>query len=466
MKLQERLKAWQLKRSEILADRRKLLETAETDGDGRTMTAEEQKQFDDFTAQVGTIEQQIKNIDAELALEATTAVKPVATPAAGERSAPSVIITRQKDDAFKGQSFVRMVKAKALAHLLQSTPGAVAQHLWGKSSPLLVSWIKANEVAAGGSLTGEWGVELVEADTRFTGDFIDFLYAATIFDQLALREIPANVTVNGMDGAAIGYWVKQGKAIPVTAGDFSTVTLSPLKVGALAVVTNELLRDSSPSADLLLRDALVQASSQRVDGTFVSDTGAAANESPAGVFNGITPLGSNGFDLDAVYSDINELLQAFITAKNAGGELNFLMSKALAQSLALMRNELGNKAFPELTRNGGTLEGISVKTGDNISSSVIALVKPSDIYKIGDGGVQVSVSRDASIEMNSVPSQDSLGPTGTAEEVVSMFQTESTAIKIVRSINFAKRRVTAANKNPGVAWIDDAHYGNASSTTD
>lgn len=470
MKLQERLKAWQLKRTELLAERRKLLETAETDGDGRTMTTEEQKTFDGFTAQVGTIEQQIKNIEAELALEATTATAPAASQTrsttSAERGAPSVIITRQKDDAFKGQSFVRMVKAKALANVLSSTPSNVAQYLWGKTHPTLVAWIKANEVAAGGSLSGEWGAELVEADARYTGDFIEYLYSQTIYDQLALREIPANVTVNGQDGAATGYWVRQGKAIPVTSGDFSTVTLAPLKVAALAVVTNELLRDSSPSADRILRDALVQASAQRVDGTFVSDSAAVSNESPAGLFQGITALGSSGYDLDAVFSDLNELFQAFITAKNAGGELNFLMSKSLAQSLALMRNDLGNKAFPELTRNGGALEGVSVKTGDNIASDVIALVKPSDIYKIGDGGVQVSVSRDASIEMNSVPTTDALGPTGTSEEVVSMFQTESTAIKVVRSINFAKRRVTAANANPGVAWISDAHYGNAASTTD
>jgi HK97 family phage major capsid protein len=370
------------------------------------------------------------------------------------------------EDAFAGQSFVRGVRAKALAHINQTTPSTIAQHLWGKTHPTLVAWIKANEVAAGGSLSGEWGAELVEADTRYTGDFIEYLYSQTVFDQLALREIPANVTVNGQDGAATGYWVKQGKAIPVTLGDFSTVTLSPLKVGALAVVTNELLRDSSPSADLLLRDALVQASAQRVDGTFVSNIAAASNESPAGLFNGTTALGSNGYDLDAVYADLNELLQAFLTAKNAGGELNFIMSKVLAQALALMRNDLGNKAFPELTRNGGTLEGIKTVTGDNISSSVIALIKPQDVYRIGDSGVQVSVSRDASIEMNSVPTQDALGPTGTSEEVVSMFQAESTAIKVVRSINFAKRRVTNANVNPGVAWISDAHYGNASSTTD
>jgi hypothetical protein len=37
-----------------------------------------------------------------------------------------------------------------------------------------------------------------------------------------------------------------------------------------------------------------------------------------------------------------------------------------------------------------------------------------------------------------------------------MFQAESTAIKVVRSMNFAKRRASA------VAYIDDAAYGGSS----
>ena len=46
--------------------------------------------------------------------------------------------------------------------------------------------------------------------------------------------------------------------------DFSTVSLTPQKVAAIAVVSNELLRDSSPSAEMLVRDALAEASAQKV----------------------------------------------------------------------------------------------------------------------------------------------------------------------------------------------------------
>ena len=76
-----------------------------------------------------------------------------------------------------------MIIAKALANLEQNTAGNVAQARWGKSNPTLVRLIKANEVAGGGSGSGEWGAELVQADTRYTGDFITMLQNTTVYDQ-------------------------------------------------------------------------------------------------------------------------------------------------------------------------------------------------------------------------------------------------------------------------------------------
>src|SRR5262249_19011521 len=145
------------------------------------------------------------------------------------------------------------------------SPAAIAQHRWGKTNPTLVEIMKANEVAGGGTGNSDWGHELVSADNRYTGDFIEYLNSKTVFNQLPLREVPANVTIKGQDGNATGYWTGEHKAIKVSTVDFSAVSLTALKVAALATVSNELLRDSSPSAEALVRDALVEASSQIVD---------------------------------------------------------------------------------------------------------------------------------------------------------------------------------------------------------
>lgn len=430
--------------------------------EGRSMDEAEVEEFD-------TLDQEIKAIDGDLIRFKRLAVlQSQATPVAPKakdvtpdktgtvlRGAPAIIVNREADEKFQGQNFTRIVIAKTLAQTLGVSAVGIAQKRWGKTNPLLVEVIKA-AVEGGSSVSGEWGAELVTADGRFTGDFIEFLKSKTVFDQLAFREVPANITIKGQDGSATGYWVGQSKAIPVSKADFLNVTLTPLKVGAIAVVSNELLRDSSPSSEQLVRDSLGDASSQRVDTTLFSTTAASNGVSPAGLLQGLSAIAATGLDADSVRDGIRALYAPFLTAKNATG-LQLVMNPARAKAISLMVNALGQQEFPGLGADGGTLLGDSVKTGDNINEAHVILLKPSDIYKIGDGGVEVSVSRDATIEQDSAPAAASDVPTAQSASPVSMFQTESTAIKVVRSINFAKRRTSA------VAYVGDASWGDAAS---
>ena len=122
-----------------------------------------------------------------------------------------------------------------------------------------------------------------------------------------------------------------------------------------------------------------------------------------------------------------------------------------------MVNALGQTEFPGITADGGTLLGDPVVTGDNVGATDLILLKPRDIYRIGDLGLQVSVSQEATIEQSSVPAGAALTHTAASANLQNTFQQELTAIKIVRPINFAKRRSSA------VAYIDDAAYGSTES---
>jgi HK97 family phage major capsid protein len=438
--------------------------------EGRSMDEGETEEFDG-------IESEIESIDADLVrLSKLDKLMKSAKPAVvdpAERNpqkaatqqretGPAIIVKKDQDEKFKGQNYTRLVIARAVAHMNMVSghlgdacnPVAIAQKRWGRTNPTLVELVKA-AVAGGGSDSGEWGAELVQADARYTGDFIEYLNSRTVFNQLPLREVPANIAIKGQDGAATGYWVGQSKGIPASKADFSTVNLTPLKVAALAVISNELLRDSTPAAEGLVRDALVEAAAQRIDTTFLGNVAASSGVSPAGLLNGVTGISSSGSDGDAVRADIKALYDVFIEAKNATG-LWFVMNPSLAKALSLMTNALGQKEFAGLAASGGTLEGDPVVTGENVGGDDLILLKPSDIWKIGDGGVEVSMSRDATIEQDSAPQGASDTPVAASANLVNMFQTESTAIKVVRSMNFAKRRSHA------VQYIEGAHYGSAS----
>lgn len=451
MSYAEQIAAYEAKRAANVATMKALMD--ESSEKGETLDVEAQDQFDDIEAENVAIEKHIKRLKSMQALDERTA-KPVdgsSAKAAGESrlASPVVIPKSDKDEDFEGQSYTRMVIAKMLARIDDVSAPGIAQKRWGQKNPNLVSSIKA-AVSGGGTESGEWGAELVHID-RYTGDFIEYLYSRTVFDKLPLREVPANVNIAGQDGAATGYWVGQSKSIPVSKADFMDINLTPLKVAALAVVSKELLRDSSPSAEKLVRDALVEASAQKVDSTFLSADAAAANVSPAGILNGVTAIASSGSDIDGVIADVKALYAPFIAANNADG-LHFVTTQSLAKSAGLMQNALGNWAFPGLSANGGSLLGDPITAGGNVAAGNLMLLKPSDIYKIGDRGVEVSLSTEAAIQMDDAPTGASDTPTANAT-VVSMFQTDSVAIKIVRPLNFAKRRASA------VSFINDADYG-------
>jgi hypothetical protein len=70
----------------------------------------------------------------------------------------------------------------------------------------------------------------------------------------------------------------------------------------------------------------------------------------------------------------------------------------------------------------------------------------------------VAISREATIEQDDAPTGATDTPVGmTTTNATNMFQEDSTAIRLIRRLNFQKRRDTA------VAYIGDAGYGGVAS---
>src|SRR5699024_7583580 len=201
-----------------------------------------------------------------------------------------------------------------------------------------------------------------------------------------------------------GYWVGEGKAKPLTKFDYSRRSLEPLKVANIAVVTEELLRDSSPSAEALVRDQLAAALRARLDTDFINPAKAAVSGvSPASITNGVTPIASAGNDADGVRADIQAVFGSFIAANNAPTSGVWIMPATTALALSLMQNPLGQAEFPGISMNGGTLFGLPVIVSQyvptayeadpsgapGVTGAVVSLVNASDIYFGDDGGIAV-----------------------------------------------------------------------------
>lgn len=439
------------------------LKEARASAEGGKFTAEQATEFDGLMDDLDALEDEVRmaRFGERMAASASVVSRGTAAEQRESRSGPTILVRKEDPaDEFKGQAYTRYLIAKAVAWMgMQqgnfTSPVDVANHRWGKSHPKLVQNIKA-AVAGGGTGSGEWGAELAQSDAKFQGDFVEFLYSATVFDQIALRPVPARTHIKGQDGAATGYWVGESKAIPFSKPDFSDVELLPLKVGAISGCSKELIRAPGSGAEMLIRDSIVKASAQRVDTTFVGQAAASAGVSPAGIGNGITALVPSGADAAAVRNDLMALYLPFLAAKNASG-LVHIMTPSMAKAISLMVNSLGFKEFPELRATGGTLEGDPVYTGDNVAGGDWYLLKPSDIWKIDDSGVEVSMSDTATIEQNDAPQGAQDTPTAASATIMSAWQTESVFFKVVRSINYKLRRSGSVN------LLQNGEYGGVAS---
>jgi HK97 family phage major capsid protein len=238
----------------------------------------------------------------------------------------------------------------------------------------------------------------------------------------------------------------------MSKGDYSEVDLSPLKVAALTVISMELLEDSQPSAEILCRDGLAEASAQRIDTTFLSATAAVSGVSPAGIKVGVSAISPTGYDLAALRNDLQSLLTPFVTNKMASG-ITLVMNPANALAIGMMYGALDQQAFPNLNQSGGTTPIGPVVVGDNVTFGDIFAIRSQDIWKIGDSGIRVSMSKEATIEQDTVPTGATDTPTAASANMTNMFQEESVAFKVVRRINYQKRRSTA------VTYIASADYG-------
>lgn len=425
---------------------------------GHEATDEETSEFDALRDEVKALDVEVRVAEFNATQGAAAKSVDGSSQKAGTASRGGMGFVRKEDpeDSFKGQSFARFLQAKAISFIaLKSgsfiSPVDVAMARWGKTHPKLIENIKAG-VAAGGTEAADWGMDLAMSDTRFAGDFIEYIYGMTVFDKLPLRSVPANVFIKGQDGASTAYWTGQNKALKFTKLDTSNVELRNLKVGAISACSKELVMDSSPSASMLIRDSIAEAIAQRVDTTFFSADAAVTGVSPAGLLAGLTPYAPSGADAAAVRADLMSLYSTFLTAKNATGLVQ-VMTPSMAKALALLVNALGQPEFVGLNAGGGTLLGDPVYTGDNVTPGDWILMKPSDIWKIGDGGITFDMTDSATIEQDNAPTGEGDVPTAASATLVSLWQEDQVGFKVTRRINYAKRRTGA------VAVLSNAEYG-------
>ena len=455
--MKEQIAGFEAKRASNVAQLQKLADEAE----GATMTSEQQKNFDELSAEVDQIDDHIKRLRTLEKMQPASAT-PV-PPTAGTNEQESVRVRagegviRPNANLPKGIGLARYVKAIAFGRGNNSEAREYAKQ-WDSSTPE-VSLALKSAVAAGTTAHATWAGPLVYAE-NLSSEFVDYIRPMTIMGKMTgLRQVPFNIRYPIQDGGSTVGWVGQGLGKPVSGLSFTSGTLGFAKAAGIVVITQELARFSSPSAELLVRDDLAAQMTQFLDEQFIDPgVAAVANVSPASVLNGA----SNVRQAAAVWSsaanvetDVKAFLATFAANEISLAGSYWIMTPDAALALSMIRTTGGeNFAYPNITMDGGSWFGLPVITSSSVpnsisAGSIVALVKGSEVFMADDGAVAIDVSTEASLEMSDAPTITSAAPT--AASLVSMWQTNSIAIRAERVINWSRRRTC------GVGYIDNMH---------
>lgn len=432
---------------------------------GVTLNAEESSEYDDLKARVKAADEHIKRLEEMQEFQKAAAVTVTADPhqasalrGGSSSTMPQIRITPNEE---KGIGFARAVLCKTASFLSQGThsPVDIAKSMF-PDNDRLVTYLKAT-IPAGTTTHVTWAAPLIDP-TNLESEFIEFLRPQTIIGKLTgVRRVPFNVRIPSQTSGGDSYWVGEGAPKPVTKFDFSATTMTYHKVASIAVITEELARFSSPSAERLVRDALAAAQIARIDVDLIDPTqSAVAGVNPASLTNGLTPMSPSGTTADAARADLARIVKTYLDNNNNVGSLMLIMPASLGLSLSVMRNSLGQPEFNGVTMNGGTIEGIPVITtqyaaNQSGAGNLVIAVNQADILLADDGQVRVDASREASLQMLDNPTNSSA--TGTATTMVSMWQTNSIALRAERYITWAKARSNA------VVYMDDVNWGSIGS---
>lgn len=337
------------------------------------------------------------------------------------------------------------IKFARYAQCIGASKGNLLQALeiskrWKDSSPEIERIMRA-AIAVGTTSDPAWAGALVEYRTM-ADEFIGLLTPQTIIGQLPLRKVPFNVRIPRMTAGASAQWVGEGKAKPVSKGAFDTVTVPAHKLAVISVLTEELVRFSNPSAELVVRDMLIEAISQAMNQQFIDPAAAGvASVKPGSITNGVAAAGPVNGTAVGIRTAATNMVSIMVSAGYPLAALRWIMNPTLAIYMGGLRTAQDVAAFPEVEQ--GKFLGIPyvtsalvpINTVPAIDESPLILADCSSILLADDGQVTIDVSREASVKMGSDPEG-----ADAAAELVSLWQTNCVGILAERFVTWVKAR--------------------------
>lgn len=456
------------------------------EADDEEVSAEMLSEVDTLTADEEGV---IKSIESLQKIESGLASKaaPVAPGAIKHRdNMKSGDREDHKDVLFK------MATANLIAHVSKSRPDEVAASIYG-GDDRMAAVMKA-AVAPADTQTAGWAAELVQ---QSYGAFLDEMRGVSVF--AALRAQTMSLDFNGQGSIKIprrdlsgthgtdmaGAWVGELGVIPVKKLALTSQTLSENKVAVISAMSSEIMNQSVPALEQIVRQAMIDDTAEALDSSLLDNVAAAAGIRPAGLLHGVTGTASSGATSSNIITDIRTLLTA-LTNANLGSQPILIMNTQRLLGLSTVTNAVGQFAFRDEIASGRLL-GVPVIASSHVPTGTIVAVDGNSfvsasgapMFKVSDQAVLTMADAGAAAPSQAGDKNDFMGgDLGTAEQVppkggiivngtgtaapagtavanyqaMSMYQQDAVAIRMIMPLGWGLIRTGSVASITGAAW--------------
>lgn len=262
------------------------------------------------------------------------------------------------------------------------------------------------------------------SDLPFNDVVADFLEAIRPYSILSrldrVRLVPSRTRSIAFGAGTRASVVTNLKPIPMSRATFLGLTVEPLKIGALTVVTKELIQSQARGVDEAIAEDLAAAVGEAEDEAFFLPSSAGS------VLHGAPTAISAGTTLASVDADLQKAMELLTIAKGKLQDAAWVLSPEAAGKMALMRGTGGALAYPDIGPNGGSILKIPAITSESAEGH-LGLLDQRGILVNSDARTTITLSHDTTLQMNDAPTQVADAPA----DLVSLFVTESVAFKAI-----------------------------------
>ncbi len=241
---------------------------------------------------------------------------------------------------------------------------------------------RATSATAYAATTGSTGSNSLIATNLLAGSFIEVLRNKAKVMGLGARMLSGlvgNISIPRQTGPSTAFWIApEGTDIPESEASFDNVAMTPRTVGTYSQVTRQMLMQSTPEIEMLVRDDLAAVMALAIDAAAISGTG--ANGQPTGILNttGIQSLalGTNG---GALTFDAMVGLETLLAEANVQEtDLAYLTNAKQIGALKLLKDTTGKYLWTQYTGNSfpatgtpGEVNGYKVARSNQVPSNLV-----------------------------------------------------------------------------------------------